>query len=266
MRRLGDLPGWLLRRRRVSGARGAVMVRGGGGFGEGGGGRGVVFLEAEEVGVGRGGGCGGGGGGFGRIGAEELGAEEAGVGRVVLGRGERGVEEREVLEAGGGAAGDEAVAVGGLGRGGRLGRLGEAAGGGRRRGPRPQPHGVEAERGRHGRWHIEARLGVRGRRRERHGGLLEMVASAALPPWISRSRSRSLPDKQGRASIEGREGKGSGKGGLEERKRQATTVTSRFVGRWTSRWMGYGPIPLRARLKAHRFTDFSCFIPPFFQK
>lgn len=219
MRRLGDLPGWLLRRRRVSGARGAVMVRGGGGFGEGGGGRGVVFLEAEEVGVGRGGGCGGGGGGFGRIGAEELGAEEAGVGRVVLGRGERGVEEREVLEAGGGAAGDEAVAVGGLGRGGRLGRLGEAAGGGRRRGPRPQPHGVEAERGRHGRWHIEARLGVRGRRRERHGGLLEMVASAALPPWISRSRSRSLPDKQGRASIEGREGKGregSGKGGAEE--------------------------------------------------
>ena len=126
MRRLGDLPGWLLRRRRVSGARDAVMVRGGGGFGEGGGGRGVVFLEAEEVGVGRGGCC---GGGFGRIGAEELGAEEAGVGRVVLGRGERGVEEREVLEAGGGAAGDEAVAVGGLGWGGRLGRLGEAVGG-----------------------------------------------------------------------------------------------------------------------------------------
>lgn len=29
MRRFGDLPGWLLRRRRVSGSRGAVMVRGG---------------------------------------------------------------------------------------------------------------------------------------------------------------------------------------------------------------------------------------------
>lgn len=223
MRCLGDLPGWLLQRRRVSGSRGAVMVRGGGSFGKGGGGRGVVFLEAEEVGVGRGGGGGGRGccgGGFGRIGAEELGAEEAGVWRVVLGRGERGVEEREVLEAGGGAARDEAVAVGCLRRGGRLGRVGDAAGGGRRRGPRPhpQPHGVESERGRHGRRHVEARLGVGGR--ERHGGWRWLRRLSPLDGSLDPDPDPDLdldlfPGKQGRESrppsIEGR---GGGKGGL----------------------------------------------------
>lgn len=179
--RLGDLAGRLLGGGGAA-AAGAVQL-----LGEGRGGRGgAVRLEAEEV-VGAGGvlpvAAGGG------VTPEELGAEEARVGAAVVpgaGAGGGAVGEREVVEAGGGPAGDEAVAVGRLGRGRRLGDLEQA---GRRRGGggRGRGGGVQAERPRHPRRHVEPpRLGPRGRAgcRRRHGDRTDLrcsLASAAPP-------------------------------------------------------------------------------------